>query len=75
MKVARPVLKERCIAVMRTSTLTVADFYKERHGKPPGKQLFKNTQSTAIPATDVDLLDEAINKVISITNGNLNKKG
>src|SRR5688572_20079324 len=26
----------------------VADFYKERHGKPPGKQLFKNTQSTAI---------------------------
>lgn len=52
----------------------VADFYKERHGKPPGKQLFKNTQSTAIPATDVDLLDEAINKVIAITNGNLTKK-
>ena len=53
----------------------VADFYKERHGKPPGKQLFKNTQSTAIPATDVDLLDEAINKFIAITNRNLNKKG
>ncbi|HEY9813695.1 MAG TPA: hypothetical protein V6D31_09195 [Candidatus Sericytochromatia bacterium] len=44
----------------------MADFYKARHGKPPGKQLFKNTQSTAIPATDVDLLDEAINKVIAI---------
>jgi hypothetical protein len=44
----------------------VADFYKERHGKPPGKQLFKDTQSTAILATDVDLLDEAINKVIAI---------
>ncbi|AFZ15700.1 hypothetical protein Cri9333_4944 (plasmid) [Crinalium epipsammum PCC 9333] len=53
----------------------VADSYKERHGKPPGKQLFKNTQSTAVPVADVDLLDEAINKVIVKTNGHLTKKG
>jgi len=57
------------------SSFTSRIIYKERHGKPPGKQLFQNTQSTAIPATDVDLLDEAINKVIAITNGNFFKKG
>jgi hypothetical protein len=52
----------------------VAGSYKERHGKLLGEQLFKNTQSTAIPGANVDLVDEAINKIIVKTNKRLTKK-
>lgn len=50
------------------------DSYKERHGKLPGKQLFKNAQATAYPVADVDLLDAAINKVMTQTNGSVQKQ-
>ncbi len=45
--------------------------YKARHGKLPGKQLFKNAQVTAIPVSNIDLLDEAIEKVIAKRNESL----
>jgi hypothetical protein len=50
------------------------DSYKERHGKLPGKQLFKNAQATAYPVADVDLLDAAINKVMTQNNVSVQKQ-
>jgi hypothetical protein len=38
--------------------------YKERYGKPPTKRLYKNTQATAFPVEAVEILDEAIAKVM-----------
>ncbi len=41
------------------------DSYKERYGKPPNKQQYKRTQATVYPDADMDILDIAINKVMS----------
>lgn len=51
--------------------LYLAESYKERNGKPPGKQTYKNKSCTIVPASDVDLLDEAINKALKQNNTNL----
>lgn len=39
--------------------------YKERHGKLPGRQLFRRTQAFAYPKSDVDILDRAIRGVLA----------
>jgi len=39
--------------------------YKERHGQPPGRQLFRRTQAFAYPSSDVDILDRAIRGVLA----------
>lgn len=41
------------------------DAYKERHGLPPSKKLFKTTQSSVYPAADVDILDSLIRGVVA----------
>lgn len=41
------------------------DAYKERHGQPPGRQLFRRTQAFAYPKSDVDILDRAIRDVLA----------
>lgn len=49
------------------------DFYKERHGKIPSKQPFKKSQASAFPVADVDILDTAIEKVMSQIQGTATK--
>jgi len=39
--------------------------YKERHGQPPSRQLFRRTQAFAYPKSDVELLDRAIRGVLA----------
>lgn len=39
--------------------------YKERHGQPPGRKLFRRTQAFAYPKSDVDILDRAIRGVLA----------
>ena len=51
----------------------VNDDYKERHGKLPKRELVKNTQTFVCPDADVDILDKAINKVLSPTATKTNK--
>jgi hypothetical protein len=51
----------------------VNEDYKERHGKLPKRELVKNTQTFVYPSTDVDILDKAINKVLSSTATTTNK--
>jgi len=45
--------------------LQASEYYKARHGKVPQKQLFKNTQASAYPKNDVDILDTAIKEVLA----------
>ncbi|AFZ15563.1 hypothetical protein Cri9333_4793 (plasmid) [Crinalium epipsammum PCC 9333] len=51
----------------------VNEDYKERHGKLPKRELVKNTQTFVCPNNDVDILDKAINKVLSPTATKTNK--
>ncbi|AFZ15625.1 hypothetical protein Cri9333_4860 (plasmid) [Crinalium epipsammum PCC 9333] len=51
----------------------VKDDYKERHGKLPKRELVKKTQMFVCPDVDVDILDKAINKVLSPTATKTNK--
>ena len=51
----------------------VKDDYKERHGKLLKRELVKNTQTFVCPNNDVDILDKAINKVLSPTATKTNK--
>lgn len=51
-----------------------SDAYKERHGQPPSKQAFKKSQADAYPVEDVDILDLAINKLMSRNNGTATKQ-
>jgi hypothetical protein len=51
----------------------VNDDYKERHGKLPKRELVKNTQTFVCPNDDVDILDKAINKVLSPPAAKTNK--
>ena len=39
--------------------------YKERHGQPPARKFFRNTQAFAYPKSDVDILDRAIRGVLA----------
>lgn len=39
--------------------------YKERHGQPPGRRLFRRTQAFAYPSSSVDILDRAIRGVLA----------
>ena len=47
--------------------------FKQRHGRPPGRQLYRGVQSVVFPATDVDLLDAAIQGVVARASGVANK--
>ncbi len=40
-----------------------ADAYKERHGQPPSKKLYRNTYATVYPKADEDILDSLIKGV------------
>jgi len=40
-----------------------ADAYKERHGHPPSKKLYRNTYASVYPKADVDILDSLIKGV------------
>ncbi len=40
-----------------------ADAYKERHGQPPMKKLFRNTQASVYSKTDVDIIEPLIKGV------------
>jgi hypothetical protein len=42
------------------------DSYVNRHGKPPEVQLYRGTQAFAYPEKDLDLLDNAIKKVVEM---------
>jgi hypothetical protein len=41
-----------------------ADAYKERHGKPPSKKLYRGIPASVYPAADVDILDSFIKGVV-----------
>ena len=40
-----------------------AEAYKERHGHPPSKKLYRNTYASVYPQADVDILDSLIKGV------------
>lgn len=42
------------------------DSYKERHGKPPERQLLRKTPAIAYPVADIDLLDATIKGVVAM---------
>jgi hypothetical protein len=44
--------------------MEAAEAYKERHGKPPAKEQVKGKYYDIYPAADLDLLDEAIERVL-----------
>jgi hypothetical protein len=41
-----------------------SDVYKERHGKPPSIQLYREAQAYAYPAKDLEILDATIKGVV-----------
>ena len=43
-----------------------SDSYKQRHGKPPERQLLRKTPAVAYPVADIDLLDAAIKGVVAL---------
>ena len=49
--------------------------FKQRHGRPPGRQLYRGVQSVVFPAADVDLLDAAIQGVVARASGTVPKPG
>ncbi|MEW5859596.1 MAG: hypothetical protein AB1861_19785 [Cyanobacteriota bacterium] len=44
--------------------MEAAEVYKERHGKPPTKEQVKGKYHDVYPAKDLDLIDEAIDRVL-----------
>ena len=44
--------------------MEAAETYKERHGKPPAKEQVKGKFYDVYPAADLDLVDEAIERVL-----------
>ncbi len=44
--------------------MEVAEAYKQRHGKPPAKEQLKGKYYDIYPASDLDLVDEAIERVL-----------
>ncbi len=44
--------------------MEAAEAYKERHGKPPAKEQLKGKYYDIYPTTDLDLVDEAIERVL-----------
>lgn len=44
--------------------MEAASAYKERHGKPPAKEQLKGKYYDIYPASDLDLVDEAIERVL-----------
>jgi hypothetical protein len=41
-----------------------ADAYKERHGRPPSKKLYRGIPASIYPAGDEDILDSFIKGVV-----------
>jgi hypothetical protein len=44
--------------------MEAVEAYKQRHGKPPAKEQLKGKYYDSYPASDLDLVDEAIERVI-----------
>jgi hypothetical protein len=44
--------------------MEAAEAYKERHGKPPAKEQVKGKYEDVYPSSDLDLVDEAIERVL-----------
>ncbi len=44
--------------------MEAAEAYKERHGKPPAKEQVKGKYYDVYPASDLDLLDAALERVL-----------
>ena len=44
--------------------MEAAEAYKQRHGKPPTKEQLKGKYVDVYPDADLDLVDEAINRVL-----------
>jgi hypothetical protein len=44
--------------------MEAAEAYKERHGKPPAKEQLKGKYYDIYPTADLDLVDEAIERVL-----------
>jgi hypothetical protein len=58
-------LKKKVTASQRLHIdMEAAEAYKERHGKPPAKEQIKGKYYDVYPAADLDLLDEAIERVL-----------
>jgi hypothetical protein len=58
-------LKKKVAASQRLHIdMEAAEAYKQRHGKPPAKEQVKGKYYDIYPATDLDLVDEAINLVL-----------
>lgn len=59
------VLKKKVTATQRLHIeMEAIEAFKERHGKPPAKEQLKGKYYDVYPATDVDLVDEAIERVL-----------
>ncbi len=50
---------------LRHVEMFAADAYKERHGRPPSKKLFRGIPASIYPAADVDILDSLIKGVVN----------
>ena len=58
-------LKKKVTASMRLHIdMEAAEAYKQRHGKPPAKEQVKDKYFDIYPAADIDLVDEAIDRVL-----------
>jgi len=44
--------------------MEAAEAYKQRHSKPPTKEQLKGKYVDIYPTNDLDLVDEAINRVL-----------
>jgi hypothetical protein len=58
-------LKKKVTASQRLHIeMEAAEAYKQRHGKPPAKEQVKGKYYDIYPAADLDLVDEAIDRVV-----------
>ena len=58
-------LKKKVAASQRLHIeMEAAEAYKQRHGKPPAKEQVKGKYYDIYPAADLDLVDEAIDRVL-----------
>ncbi len=58
-------LKKKVTASQRLHVdMEAAEAYKQRHGKPPAKEQVKDKYYDIYPAADLDLVDEAIDRVL-----------
>ena len=58
-------LKKKVTASIRLHIdMEAAEAYKERHGRPPAKEQVKDKYNDIYPAADIDLVDEAIDRVL-----------